>query len=115
MKVARKTDRTPENAGREAGYLLRPATLGFLNGYFILHPAAMVIFRLLEGTHHPAGSGDLSRVAWQSIVHSFQLGMLPMGLEIGANFRRNCSKPNHVDVSALCKLFNNFSIEIFGP
>ena len=84
MKTSRKTDKLPENSNPKGGYLLRPATLGFLNGYCILHPAAMVIFRLLEGPHHAAGGGDLSRLAWMSIVHSFQLGMLPMGLAFGA-------------------------------
>jgi len=84
MKTVRKTNRLAENSNPKGGYLLRPATLGFLNGYFILHPAAMVIFQFLEGPHHSAGGGDLSRLAWMSIVHSFQLGMLPMGLAFGA-------------------------------
>jgi signal transduction histidine kinase len=83
MKAGWKMDKAPEKPNSKSGYVLRPATLGFLNGYFILHPAAMVIFRLLEGQHHSAGHGHLSGLVWEPIVHSFQLGMLPMGLAFG--------------------------------
>ncbi len=63
--------------------MLRPAVLGFLNGYFVLHPAAMVIFRILEGMHDQQGGASISQSIWRPFVHSFQLSMLPMGLAFG--------------------------------
>jgi signal transduction histidine kinase len=63
--------------------LLRPGVLGFLNGYVILHPAAMLIFRLLEGPNDPAHGATLAQLAGHTLLHSFQPAMLPMGLAFG--------------------------------
>ncbi|MEW6252625.1 MAG: ATP-binding protein [Planctomycetota bacterium] len=63
--------------------LLRPALFGFLNGYVILHPAAMLIFRLLEDTQEQCVAPTLAELARHAFVHSFQPAMLPMGLAFG--------------------------------
>ncbi len=80
MKTAGRGDRVPENSKAERRSLFRPACVGFLNGYLVLHPAAMVIFRMLEGPH---GGHGFSQSVWRPVVHSFQLSMLPMGLAFG--------------------------------
>ncbi len=83
MRTARQEHRTPESPKGKAGYLVGPAVFGFLNGYAILHPAAMVIFRMLEGPHGQHGGEDLLQSIWRPFAHSFQLSMLPMGLAFG--------------------------------
>ena len=72
-----------ENSKEDRRHLFRSAVLGLLNGYFVLHPAAMVIFRLLEGTHHQHQGGSFAQFVWQPFAHSFQLSMLPMGVAFG--------------------------------
>jgi signal transduction histidine kinase len=63
--------------------LVWPAAAGLLFGYVVLHPVSMVVFqwldpRLAAGLPHGEGGG-----LWDPIVHSFHLGMLPMGLVFG--------------------------------
>ncbi len=59
------------------------AAVGFLNGYLVLHPAAMVIFALTNGSHAHHGGEDLLQSVWRPFLHSFHLGMLPMALAFG--------------------------------
>lgn len=40
--------------------------------------------------------------------------MLPMRLKIGTYLRTNRCKPNRVDITAVCRLLNDFSIKILG-
>lgn len=63
--------------------LTRQALFGFLGGYFILHPVAMVIFALLDTAHVHHGSGTLTQLISAAVLHSFHLSMLPMGLAFG--------------------------------
>ena len=62
---------------------------GFLFGYVVLHPVAMVIFQWLDPRmtaampHHHAMSDHAAGGVLGPIVHSFQLDMLPMALVFG--------------------------------
>ncbi len=67
----------------EAMYLLRHALSGFLRGYVILHPVAMVIFVLLDARQGSHADGTWSEMVPNAVLHSFQLSMLPMGLAFG--------------------------------
>ncbi|MBI4860530.1 MAG: hybrid sensor histidine kinase/response regulator [Candidatus Riflebacteria bacterium] len=63
--------------------LARIALVGFLNGYVVLHPVAMVVFALLhEAPGHCVGGGLSSTVSAQ-IIESFGLKMLPMAFAFG--------------------------------
>lgn len=83
MNAAPCEVKTPDRSDTGGASLLRPTLFGFLNGYFVLHPAAMVIFRILEGHQTQRGGLSLSESLWHPLVHSFQLAMLPMGLAFG--------------------------------
>jgi signal transduction histidine kinase len=59
------------------------ATIGFVFGFFFLHPLSMIIFHFLDplygnGMSHPANSP-----VWKPILYSFYSDMLPMGIVFG--------------------------------
>jgi len=60
-----------------------PAIAGFLFGYIVLHPVSMVVFQWLDPRLAAGLPHDGSGRVWGPIVHSFQPGMLPMGLVFG--------------------------------
>jgi len=59
-----------------------PAIIGFLSGFFILHPVATVIMHLLTdtGADHACGPGQC---LVSPFLQSFRLNMFPMGLGFG--------------------------------
>ncbi len=59
-----------------------PATGGFLFGYIVLHPVAMVVFQWLDPRCAAVPHGEAGALLGP-IAHSFHLGMLPMGLVFG--------------------------------
>lgn len=63
--------------------LIRPAIAGFMFGYIILHPVAMVVFQWLDPRLAAAAGHDKASALWGPIMHSFHLNMLAMGLVFG--------------------------------
>lgn len=57
--------------------------MGFLFGYFVLHPVAMVIFQWLDPRMAAAMPEHAAGCLFAPIAHSFHLDMLPMGLVFG--------------------------------
>ncbi len=57
--------------------------VGFLFGYFVLHPASMVVFQWLDPRVAAAGHDGMGHGWWSPIAHSFCLDMLAMGLVFG--------------------------------
>jgi signal transduction histidine kinase len=77
---SKSTSLEPHMPGRNLAW---QALVGFLFGYFVLHPVSMMIFHWLDPriavvVHRDSGFGLLAPV-----VHSFHLNMLPMGLIFG--------------------------------
>jgi len=64
-------------------YFLKETFIGFLFGFFILHPVSMLIFRWLDFSAQHHGDHGSANPLLGPIVHSFQLDMVPMGLVFG--------------------------------
>jgi signal transduction histidine kinase/ActR/RegA family two-component response regulator len=83
MSAAERASRRSGDLRVQARHLLRPSLFGFLNGYLVLHPVAMVIFGVLEGSHTRQSGLSVGALAWAAALHSFHWRMLPMGLAFG--------------------------------
>lgn len=59
--------------------LVLHSLVGLLGGYFILHPASMVI-HWLESNNSSGGWAQFGKFFSESFVHSFSLHMMPMSL-----------------------------------
>ncbi len=79
-----------EKAGGRADSSISPGRhvvaqgiLGFLVGYFLLHPVSMFIFRWLDPRLAPTAHSMQMNAAKSPLVHSFTFQMIPMGLVFG--------------------------------
>ena len=65
------------------GRIALEAFLGFLFGYFILHPISMVIFNVLDFSRVHMADRKPTSLILEPIIHSFRFEMIPMGSIFG--------------------------------